>query len=99
MIGQMQKKFGLLLAVLFLAVQTASVSHMARHGFAEHKHNGHTCDLYFFSEHAKSTSLPAAAAVPIPASLAAWLPSSFFIALTEDSYQPSFPRAPPALLS
>jgi hypothetical protein len=91
----MQKKLGLLIALLFLSVQVFSTLHMAEHGFAEHKHNGHICDIYLHCEHAKYSTPGAAISLQPPQHV------TFTIALPEltfarsEAHSASSPRAPP----
>ncbi len=91
----MKKSFGILLAVLFLLVQTVSVMHMAEHGFAEHKHSGHTCEIYLYCDHGK---LAGASTIDIPAdtTFTNLAPLPFAApALAEEHHDSSAPRAPP----
>lgn len=46
----MNRNFGLILAVMFLAMQVFSLLHMAGHGFAKHMHNGHLCEICIIGE-------------------------------------------------
>ncbi len=41
----MNRKLGLLIAVLLIAVQTFTVWHMAEHAFCKHSHNGKPCEI------------------------------------------------------
>src|SRR5262249_28327088 len=93
----MKKRFGIFLAVLFLAVQTASIWHMAEHGFAEHTHNGHTCEIFLYCDHGKVASAPAAD-VAADTLFVALTPLPFAVPmLSEERHYSSVPRAPPAL--
>lgn len=93
----MKKPFGLLLAVLFLVVQLASTLHMAEHGFSEHKHNGHVCDIYLYCDQGKIAGTPDIDVVPDTTFLTL-APLSFTVSLfTEQRYQSNSPRAPPTL--
>ena len=94
----MQKSFGLILAVLFLAVQALSALHMAGHGFAEHEHAGRTCDIYLHCEQGKAVDTPSPA---VSAALVSDAPAPSFSAgrLSAQEYRHlHHPRAPPAIL-
>lgn len=94
----MKKPFGFLLAALFLFVQTATVLHMAEHGFAEHKHHGHTCDISIYY-HQGQMDGTASANVAATASAIAIAPPSFATPLlAEEHHYSSVPRAPPTLI-
>lgn len=47
----MTKKLSFILIFSLLAVQMFSTLHMAEHGFEEHEHQGHVCDVYLYSQH------------------------------------------------
>jgi D-alanyl-lipoteichoic acid acyltransferase DltB (MBOAT superfamily) len=44
----MHKKISLLVIFILLAVQAASLTHLAKHGFEKHKHNGNFCEISFY---------------------------------------------------
>ena len=95
----MQKHFSLLIALLFLFVQMASIQHMAEHGFAGHKHHGHVCDIYLNGETAKTTGtsgfdLTVTGAVLIDLTS----PSVYFVALRQEHHRSGDSRAPPTTL-
>jgi len=94
----MQKKLGLFVALLFLSVQVFSNLHMAKHGFAEHKHNGHVCDIYLHCEHSKIAGEPATD-FSIDATFVTLAPLPFItVAISAGHRHSGAPRAPPAIL-
>lgn len=93
----MKKYFGIFLAILFLVVQTASVLHMAEHGFAEHKHDGHTCEISLYYHHDKLADAPSVD-MPVDTAFITLAPLPFSApALWQVQYYSSIPRAPPTL--
>lgn len=94
----MQKRIGLLIALLFLSVQVLSTLHMAEHGFAEHKHNGHVCDIYLHCEHSKIAGAPAIDFSVDVAFVHLTLRPFTAVMLSQERHHSGDPRAPPAIL-
>jgi hypothetical protein len=93
----MKKPFGLLLALLFLAAQVFSNLHMAEHGFAEHTHNGHVCEIYLYCDHGKIVSV-SPPDLRIDTTFVTLTPLPFTtVAFSQERQHSSTPRAPPAL--
>lgn len=94
----MQRKFGLLFLVMFLAMQLLATLHMAEHGFVEHKHYGHSCGISLYCEQAKIAS--AAHTAIIPPSNFFWVKALPAIVIIQplQEYAAAIPRAPPAFL-
>lgn len=92
----MQKRTGLFIVLLFLSVQVLFTLHMAEHGFAEHKHNGHVCDIYLHCEHAKYSTPGGAVSLQAPPHIAFTivLPELSFV--RSEAHNASSPRAPPS---
>jgi len=91
----MRRHFYFALIAVFLCVQAFSLLHMAEHGFAEHKHNGHVCDIYLHGEYAKyaTADTPVTPAPPKYVVLHVSLPDQAVI--HSETYPTASPRAPP----
>ncbi len=94
----MNKKFSLLVAIVFLAVQMLSVLHLAEHGFAGHKHHGKTCDIATFCEHNKISNAYSSIKLPVVNYYIIKNISVRIISAVSQEYSESNPRAPPAIL-
>lgn len=93
----MNKKFSLVIALVFLAVQMLSALHMAEHGFLQHKHYGKTCDIATFCEHNQISSASSPAKLPVVVfhpfkNIPLSTPSAESM-----EYSSAHPRAPPAI--
>ena len=95
---QMKKSFSLFLAVMFLAVQMLSIVHMAEHGFLEHKHDGHKCDIELYCQLAKiPVSPPPVMDLVISFFLIAMVPVAISVYRSQ-RYNSATARAPPFIL-
>ncbi len=94
----MNKKFSLLIAIVFLTVQMLSILHMAEHGFSTHKHHGKTCDIATFCEHNQISSADNSIELPVVNFYVIKNISISSIISELQKYSESNPRAPPAIL-
>jgi hypothetical protein len=93
----MKRYLHLLLVLTFCTAQLASAQHMAEHGFSEHKHNGHVCDIYLSCEqNPLATASGTKLLVPVSYAIIAALPYASEV-LSQASSTSSNPRAPPAI--
>lgn len=91
----MQRRLSFALIAVFFAMQMLSSLHMAGYGFAEHKHHGHLCDIYVYSEQSKSADTVAAPVLTLPDVIALGMPESVSHVAESQHYGVPAARAPP----
>lgn len=91
----MKAKFGLFLAVGFLAAQAFTWVHAAEHGAEAHDHAGEICEIYLHGEQTQYHGAPAAPALRMPdyAAFVVSIPAA--IPTRAESLRAGFARAPP----
>src|SRR5687767_12963928 len=92
----MRRQFGFLLVALFFGMQVLSLLHMAGHGFQKHQHHGQLCDIYLYSEQAKSVDTASPILLSEPSFTEVRLPSLTPVFLSKEIFKGAAPRAPPA---
>ncbi|MBI1309298.1 MAG: hypothetical protein GC129_05570 [Proteobacteria bacterium] len=87
--------WGLLLALMFVAVQAAAFMHVATHGFEDHKHHGKACEIYEYCQHLVLADGPAAIIVPLFMALVMLPVARWYSLAAVALVAASLPRAPP----
>jgi len=91
----MNRKLGIFLIISFLGMQMFSTLHMAEHGFDEHEHNGHVCQIYLHCEHSKYSTSGAAITLQTPEYFIFTITLPELLFVRSQSYGVASPRAPP----